>query len=629
MVKPVFLPKLEKFVARIGTLPTSYREAMTYEEQILWICNYIETTLLPALNQNSEALEELQGLFVQLKNYVDNYFDNLDIQEEVNTKIDEMAEGGQLEEIIVAYLQVKGILGFDTVADMKAATNLIDGSFAETYGFYSVNDSGAAKYKVRTITNDDVVDDAFIIELADDSLIAELIIENETLNMKQVGAKPDDNTYNNTPLLLKAIEKADTTKILSKIFYPVGKYYFATTVDLVNNNLNLNSIEIYGTSTTTLTDSNSATIFKYTGTHTLLDIINTDDTKIHDIRFEGNRTNNCINSLNCNNSYFYNLYLKDFVRNITLEGNNQYIYIKNNTIILDVNNAIGVNVGGINAANDIGSIYIQDNHFDNGSLTSIGINVFAVRYMFITGNMFTGINTGVMLDARSTLVHNIENVIIDASSFSNIKNCVEMHGGIATSSISRVKIEGIYNNPSSVSGYKILTSTTQANGGTIEYLDISGIVNNYIDSEQWIVLDSCSETVIDINRIETANIQVLSGQLPYIKQKTNYNTDLFYKNITSSVSATVSGHSITYDISQAMATLEQGILIVTGTVAGTQRNCMVSILINRGTQYGTQIISAKGVNTGTISATGTTITIDCGTYTPTASTEGLKFTLLR
>ena len=100
MVQPIFLPKLEKFVARFGTLPSSYRDAMTYEEQILWICNYIETTLLPALNQNSEALAELQNLFVQLTNYVNEYFDNLDVQEEINNKLDEMVDDGTLAEII-------------------------------------------------------------------------------------------------------------------------------------------------------------------------------------------------------------------------------------------------------------------------------------------------------------------------------------------------------------------------------------------------------------------------------------------------------------------------------------------------------------------------------------------------
>ena len=69
-------------------LPTSYKMSLTYEEQILAIGHYLKTTVYPAINNNAEALTELQNLFIELKNYVDNYFDNLDVQEEINNKID-------------------------------------------------------------------------------------------------------------------------------------------------------------------------------------------------------------------------------------------------------------------------------------------------------------------------------------------------------------------------------------------------------------------------------------------------------------------------------------------------------------------------------------------------------------
>ena len=39
-------------------------------------------------------------------------------------------------------------LVFDTVADMKQATNLVNGGYARTLGFYSVNDGGGALYKI-------------------------------------------------------------------------------------------------------------------------------------------------------------------------------------------------------------------------------------------------------------------------------------------------------------------------------------------------------------------------------------------------------------------------------------------------------------------------------------------------
>ena len=44
--------------------------------------------------------ENLTNLFNQLQSFVENYFDNLDVQEEINHKLDEMAEDGTLEELI-------------------------------------------------------------------------------------------------------------------------------------------------------------------------------------------------------------------------------------------------------------------------------------------------------------------------------------------------------------------------------------------------------------------------------------------------------------------------------------------------------------------------------------------------
>lgn len=89
-----------KFCCTIGNLPTSYMTSLTYEEQLLWLCDYLQNTVIPAVNTNAEAVAELQELYVQLKNYVDHYFDNLDIQNQINKKLDEMASDGTLENII-------------------------------------------------------------------------------------------------------------------------------------------------------------------------------------------------------------------------------------------------------------------------------------------------------------------------------------------------------------------------------------------------------------------------------------------------------------------------------------------------------------------------------------------------
>lgn len=134
----------------------------------------------------NKEINAINTLGIQVEGITD-WFDNLDLQEEVNNKLDEMAESGELEEIISAYLNTKSILCFDTVSDMKSSENLIDGSYAQTLGYDTKNDGGKSTYKIRTITNDDVVDEMSIIALDnDDSLIAELIVSGN-INVKQFG----------------------------------------------------------------------------------------------------------------------------------------------------------------------------------------------------------------------------------------------------------------------------------------------------------------------------------------------------------------------------------------------------------------------------------------------------------
>ena len=172
------LTPFRRFCMTIGELPTSYIETMTYYEMLMWFTKYLSETVIPAVNNNAEAVTELQALFVVLQNYVNDYFDNLDIQTEVDNKLDEMAESGELAEIIAQYLEVASVLGFDTKASLKSADNLVNGSIVRTLGETTYNDGKGSYYKIRTITSSDVIDDNNILALANfPTLIAEKIID--------------------------------------------------------------------------------------------------------------------------------------------------------------------------------------------------------------------------------------------------------------------------------------------------------------------------------------------------------------------------------------------------------------------------------------------------------------------
>ena len=168
------------FCITIGALPTAYLESMSYYEMLCWLCKYLENTINPAINQNAEALKELQD-------YVSNYFDNLDVQEEINNKLDDMAQSGELAEIISLFLNTNNLLIFKTKSEMKSSEILQDGSTCKTLGASNYLDGYGESYLIREKTNEDVIDEDNIVALnTTDELIAEKIpyyLENQAITI--------------------------------------------------------------------------------------------------------------------------------------------------------------------------------------------------------------------------------------------------------------------------------------------------------------------------------------------------------------------------------------------------------------------------------------------------------------
>lgn len=52
------------------------------------------------VNLTGQQMENVTNAMIELQNYVNNYFDNLDIQDEINNKLDEMVENGTFQTIL-------------------------------------------------------------------------------------------------------------------------------------------------------------------------------------------------------------------------------------------------------------------------------------------------------------------------------------------------------------------------------------------------------------------------------------------------------------------------------------------------------------------------------------------------
>lgn len=179
-----------------------------------------------------EVKKYVQDKITEIETFVDDYFENLDVQEEINNKLEEMYESGELSDIIQQYLQVSSLLTFNTKSELKNASNLIDGVDTLTLGGTDYLDGNTNLYKIRTVTSGDVVDDVNILSLVNyPTLIAERIPKTDRgvyINVKTLGAVGDGVTDDST-IINNAIND------YGYVYIPSGTYYMGSYMDIKDN----------------------------------------------------------------------------------------------------------------------------------------------------------------------------------------------------------------------------------------------------------------------------------------------------------------------------------------------------------------------------------------------------------
>lgn len=156
-------------------LPLVYDDSLSYYELLCKTIDYLNKTMEDVetlhgdVNNLHKAYEELQG-------YVNNYFSTLDVQKEINNKLDVMVENGTLSNLISTYVKVSPQYANNT-SDMTDKTVLyINGADGYLYKW-----NGSAWASTGLLYQSSVVPIAFYGYLVRGTLTVSL--ENDTVTV--------------------------------------------------------------------------------------------------------------------------------------------------------------------------------------------------------------------------------------------------------------------------------------------------------------------------------------------------------------------------------------------------------------------------------------------------------------
>lgn len=122
----------------------------------------------------------------------------------------------------------KAVRSYESIAQMKADTKLKEGYHVKTKGYYEANDGGHGEYVI--VDDDTLVDDGGLIHVLTNGLRAKLLLENDCISIKQLGA--NENVSNDTNAL-----KVFANSNIKTLIIPSGNYKLNDIIDLENKEL--------------------------------------------------------------------------------------------------------------------------------------------------------------------------------------------------------------------------------------------------------------------------------------------------------------------------------------------------------------------------------------------------------
>lgn len=98
---PDNIPPFVKFCC--ANVPAVFDDSLSYYEALCALWKYLQDCI-DVINNNALLEEEFIDKFNVLKSYVEHYFDNLNVQAEINNKLDAMVASGEFQSILDSYV---------------------------------------------------------------------------------------------------------------------------------------------------------------------------------------------------------------------------------------------------------------------------------------------------------------------------------------------------------------------------------------------------------------------------------------------------------------------------------------------------------------------------------------------
>ena len=220
-------------------LPLVYDDSLSYYETLCKVVKYLND-VIANVDVLHDDVDALRSAYIQLQSYVNSYFDNLDVQNEINQKLDDMADDGSLSALLspIVATQIGGVVGeqIDAVVGEQIDASVgrqIDESVASQIGTPTANATTAwLNEHVNPVGSAVVVDDTLTIEgaAADAKVCGDEFgrlnsaltdVEDELTYTENETVRLDTRTDNTNGY----IDNSDSGTVVSHVNFITSNYY--------------------------------------------------------------------------------------------------------------------------------------------------------------------------------------------------------------------------------------------------------------------------------------------------------------------------------------------------------------------------------------------------------------------